>query len=77
MIIHKWNLCNTLVLRLQKCFENKADPDQAALVRAALFFANGDMKYLIIPQVDFVLYAREAALNVFVNKGIWILKIKV
>ena len=26
------------------------------------------MKYLIIPQVDFVSYAREAALNVFVNK---------
>ena len=35
------------------------------------------MKYLIIPQVDFVLYAREAPLNVFVNKGIWILKMKV
>ena len=25
------------------------------------------MKYLIIPQVDFVLYAREAALNVYVR----------
>ena len=44
---------------------------------SALFFANGDMKYLIIPQVDFVLYAREAALNVFVNKSVWILKMKV
>ena len=27
------------------------------------------MKYLIIPQEDFVLYAREAALNVFVNNA--------
>ena len=37
--------------------------------RSNVLRPNGDMNYLIIPQADFVLYVREAALNVFVNKA--------
>ena len=35
LIIHKWSLCDMLLLRLLNVFVNKVDPDQAALVRAA------------------------------------------